>query len=122
MKPISVLVLVCLSTVIYGQESYVNPDVPLSNTMAPFQLIHIESSLKGSYDIIMGQQMGTIAKYPEKLSEEFENEIKLSKSYYDQRDFNGAKSILENAVAKENRNPFILNEYARICKSLLPCG
>jgi hypothetical protein len=64
----------------YCQTTYLNPDIPLSNSMASFDLIHVViSSKQDTTDVKMGEKIGSIEKHPDKLSKKFEKEIRLTR-------------------------------------------
>jgi len=111
-----ILFLVYLTVNVYGQQLYRNPDIPLSNSMGIFRIIHVVSSQKSeTYDANIGEKIGTVEKYPEKLSDKFDREIRLSINYYGNKNFDSARTILESAMIIESKNPFILDNYARAC-------
>jgi hypothetical protein len=102
--------------VAYCQATYLNPDIPLSNSITSFDFIHVVNlSKQDTADVKIGEKIGSIEKHPDKLSKKFEKEIRLSMNSYEKNDFNNAKIVLKKAAVIENQNPFILNAYARAC-------
>ena len=90
------------------------PDVPLSRDLKIIDYIHIVRAFTGdSVKIKPGDLIGRVAPYPDTLSSQFGNEIKLSIDSYKRQKFFDAKSILEIPLTKEPNNLFILNNYAR---------
>jgi hypothetical protein len=98
------------------QSKYLNPDVPLMNSMGVVDFIHVTITLPKDIDYINeGQIIGKIDTVPSRFSDRFDGEIKQSMAYYDKGDFLSAKLVLEEPLKMEPDNSFILNSYARAC-------
>jgi len=62
---------------------------------------------------IQGENIGTIAPFPESFSEGYDQQINISKSLYQEGRYLLAYQVLKPALKSEPSNPFILNEAAR---------
>jgi hypothetical protein len=116
MKYLATLILLFLSTTwINAQVQFKNPDVPFFDLISSMDLIHIvkPSNSDSIIKIVRNQIIGQVAPYPDKFSETFDNEIRLSIKSYESGDFLNAKKILEDPIMIEPNNAFILFNYAR---------
>lgn len=92
-------------------QQYLNPDIPLANTFRKYLFVHIDEKKRNTQSNVIG----TISNYPVKLSDSYDNEIRLSEKHYNNKNYDSARAVLEKAIVAESNNPFILNPYARAC-------
>lgn len=71
------------------------------------------SVIENEQQITKGDNIGTVAPYPETFSNSFDQEINDSKTLYSQGQYLLAYQVLEEARKNEPHNTFILNESAR---------
>ncbi|MBL7105089.1 MAG: hypothetical protein ISS18_12235 [Bacteroidales bacterium] len=90
-----------------------NPDIATKISVKKIDLIHLISPNEDVQDVEIGDLIGTVAPIPKKLSDKFDEQIKESKNFYSNQQFEKASKILERPSKIESMNPFILNEYAR---------
>jgi tetratricopeptide (TPR) repeat protein len=108
-----IYISIFLSNTIFGQYNLKNPDIATKATIKYIDLIHLISNNPDMQDLKIGEVLGQVSPYPEKLSENFDTQINKSKELYNQQKYNKASKILNKALKMEPENPFILNEYAR---------
>ena len=115
MKKILLFVLMTnISLTIIGQNKYENPDIPLVDSFTAFRFLNvIGDPTKDSAIVSIGEDIGKVAPYPEKLSDKYDEKIRLSEKYYQIGDYYHAKSVLDEPLKHEPNNPFILDTYAR---------
>ncbi len=119
MKYFALLVLVLFINEINGQETHLNPDVPLMDSWDMIDFVHVNIKLpKEAESIQVGEKIGEITPYPSILSTRFDNEIQQSFEYYRKGDNSNARQILEKPIVSEPNNTFILNAYARACYNI----
>jgi len=93
---------------------YVNEDCVIEKKIKKVNIIHIKSTIdKSKVDIEKDETIGEVQEYPKVLSEEFDNNIKKSKEFYNNRNYANAAKELELAYKKEPKNIFVAENYAR---------
>lgn len=104
---------ILISNSIFCQYNLSNPDIATKVNVKKIDLIHLVSNMDDTIEVGMGEVLGQVAPYPEKLSDSYDNLINRSKELYIKKQFEKAAKILEAPVKNEPQNPFILNEYSR---------
>jgi len=117
MNQLNIFILICnCSLILHAQGDQSMPDVPLFRDLKSIDYIHLVRTITGdSVKIKPGDLIGKVAPFPDTLSRQFDNEIKLSLDSYRRQNYSEAKSILEIPITNEPNNLFILNHYARAC-------
>ena len=114
MKRLSFVPFVLLSYHMHSQAyNLENPDVPVRSNITHYDFVHVDQTVETNSDVVTDQVIGKISPFPSVLSDGFQEELILSRQYYNQGDFHSAQRILIKAIKKEPDNKFILEAYAR---------
>jgi len=105
-------------TVNCQENKYLVEDIPIMNEWHDVNFYHVTyTNLKKNLGdtIHAGEQIGEIQKEPESFSDYYNEEVKQSISFYNQKEYQKAIDVLKIALEREPDNLFVLNNYARAC-------